>query len=191
MAFCGNCGRKLNDEIKFCPQCGTKKATSLINEFTDKPNVNDNINVSQTPDTIPQNIQQSTPVKKNNVPLILIIITLIVIIAGLLIYKNDGNIGQIFQVNSGYKPITLTPEDFMDRNKITDSGFLEQLIIIDLLTQGGDYFLFLAATDYNDKKHLITKTSPWGIYYKKLDGDFDIIVDMEKFMEFFMSMGIN
>ena len=45
MAFCNNCGGKLNGDEKYCPYCGS----SLLENNNNNNNVNINMNTQQTP----------------------------------------------------------------------------------------------------------------------------------------------
>jgi hypothetical protein len=94
----------------------------------------------------------------------------------------------------GYKPLTLSKEDLQNMfqnptETFSDSNLMEQLLVFGQLEEMGDQYLFACAADYDSKKQYISKQSPWGIYYKKIGKDeYDIIVDMAKFMEAFKNL---
>jgi tetratricopeptide (TPR) repeat protein len=97
--------------------------------------------------------------------------------------RDNGNVA------GGYKPITISSEDFQNMhsnsgNIISNSNLMEQMLVLDQLSKGGDTYFLACSIDYNDKKQFITKQSPYGIYYKKTGKvEYDIIIDMAKFRE--------
>jgi hypothetical protein len=76
MAFCGNCGTKLNDKIKFCPQCGTKANISSSLENSATVEIEPKNQNSTLSDVIPPIAHETIPRKIN-----WILITSIVLIA--------------------------------------------------------------------------------------------------------------
>jgi uncharacterized membrane protein YvbJ len=81
MSFCGNCGIKLNEEVNFCPQCGTRRVISSINS----PQASvESKSIS--------NIQQSMPTHKNLSVLKYVIVAILICstITGVIIYTQNG-----------------------------------------------------------------------------------------------------
>ena len=177
MAFCGNCGIKLIDIVNFCPQCGAKLATNCINETAQiQVQKSQSQNIVQQSEKLSHKIPVSVPKQSNWKPIIAIIaIAATIGIVAITIRKNINE----------YKPITLSKEDFqnMDINRINDSNLMEQFLVLQQLEKGGDAYFMACTADYENKKRYISRTSPWGIYYKKIEKNvYDILIDMTKFM---------
>ena len=113
MAFCGKCGRNLNEEVNFCPECGTKIDNSSFVEEKNteeiKPQIENNFSIPKDETSfvyhnLPKidNTSDShyLPQKTNWKPLIVIIS---IIIAVIIIYKiaenNPNGIGNLSKIS--------------------------------------------------------------------------------------------
>lgn len=86
--FCSNCGKQIEDNAAFCPECGTKIAVAaaapVVEEPVATPPVAETPVVTATPVTAPPVTAAPTvekPKKKNKGPIIVIVILLLLVIA--------------------------------------------------------------------------------------------------------------
>ncbi len=81
--FCSNCGKQLEDNVAFCPECGTKVAISVA-PVVEEPATPVETKAPETPVTTAPVAPMPTPQepkKKNKGPIIVIIILLLLVIA--------------------------------------------------------------------------------------------------------------
>ncbi len=87
--YCGNCGKKLNDNARFCPYCGEK--TDYVEKTSVTPNIQE---VSYDPQRITPNMIDAgveDNANRLNVKIIVLAIVIIAIVAGAVVFITQKN----------------------------------------------------------------------------------------------------